>query len=162
MHTRTSVGRDFQDNLLGRLMEQRQITTIYLRNRMSVRGRILTFDAYVLLLDPFEGGPAQMIYKSAVVSISGPRPMGRRPGGPGGPGGPRRGPGGAGGPGGPRPPRPPYGPRDGEGGAPRYGSGPRDSEGNPPGYRPGPREGEGGPPRSAPGPRDNTPPDTQP
>jgi RNA chaperone Hfq len=89
MQARTSVGRDFQDNLLGRLMDTNQVTTIYLRNRMSLRGRIMRFDPYVVLLDPLDGTPPQMVYKSAVVSISGPRPrpggFGRRPGGPGGP-----------------------------------------------------------------------------
>ena len=88
MQARTSVGRDFQDNLLGRLMTTNQVPTIYLRNRMSLRGRILRFDPYVVLLDPLDGTPPQMVYKSAVVSISGPRQrpgFGRRPGGPGGP-----------------------------------------------------------------------------
>jgi len=97
MPAKTSVGRDFQDNILGRLMAGNQITTLYLRNRMSLRGRVVDFDPYVILLDPLDGGPPHMVYKSAVVSISGPRAPQRRPGGPGGP---RRG------PGGPRPPRP--------------------------------------------------------
>jgi RNA chaperone Hfq len=120
MQTRTSVGRVFQDNILARLMERRQITTLYLRNRMSLRGRILEFDPYVFLLEPLDGGPPQMVYKSAVVSVSGPRQFGgRRPGGP-----PRR----EGGP-----PRDGYRPREGgpEGYPPR--------EGGPEGYRP--REG---------------------
>jgi RNA chaperone Hfq len=125
MQARTSVGRDFQDNLLGRLMEGNQVTTIYLRNRMSLRGRIIRFDPYVVLLDPLDGSPPQMVYKSAVVSISGPR---GRPGGP-----PRGGPGR--GPGGPRPfrrddgDRPRYGPRD-EGDRPRFA--PRPPEGDRP------------------------------
>ena len=119
MRTKTSVGRDFQDDLLGALMDGRQVTTLYLRNRMSLRGRILTFDPYVLVLDPLDGTAPQMVYKSAVVSISGPRRMqrGRGPGGPGGPGGsPRR----PGGPyaSGPRPGGPPYGGPRHEG--PRY------------------------------------------
>ncbi|HEU4751601.1 MAG TPA: RNA chaperone Hfq [Armatimonadota bacterium] len=101
MPAKTSVGRDFQDTLLGRLMDGNQVTTVYLRNRMSIRGRIIKFDPFVLLIDPLEGGPLQMVYKSAVVSISGPRPPMRRPGF-GGPGGPPRGPR----PGGPRPPYP--------------------------------------------------------
>ncbi len=96
MPAKTSVGRDFQDNILGRLMAGNQVTTLYLRNRMSLRGRVLEFDPYVILLDPLDGGPPHMVYKSAVVSISGPRLPPRRPG----PGGPRRG------PGGPRYPRP--------------------------------------------------------
>lgn len=106
MTTRTSGARAFQENLLQRLTEVGEITTIYLRNRMSLRGRILKFDPYVLLLEPLDGSPATLVYKSAVVSISGPRrPMGpgRRPMGPGGPGGP--------GPRGFRPPRPDGPPR---------------------------------------------------
>lgn len=83
--TRTSVGRDFQDNVLQRLMQQRAVTTLYMRNRMSLRGRIVEFDPYVVLLVPLDGTPAQLVYKSAIVSVSGPRPRGRRPGGPGGP-----------------------------------------------------------------------------
>jgi hypothetical protein len=74
------------------------VTTLYLRNRMSVRGRIVTFDPYVILLEPLEGGPPHLVYKSAVVSISGPRlppPSGGR-GGARPPQGSR----------GPRPPRP--------------------------------------------------------
>jgi RNA chaperone Hfq len=100
MQPRTSAGRDFQENVLGHLMERRQITTIYLRNRMSLRGRILTFDPYVLLLEPLDGSPPQLVYKSAIVSITGPRQV-RRDGPPRGPGGPR--------PGGP-----PFRPREGE------------------------------------------------
>jgi RNA chaperone Hfq len=108
MATKTSVGRDFQDNLLGRLMTANQVTTIYLRNRMSLRGRILRFDPFVLLLDPLDGSPPQLVYKSAIVSISGPRlPMRRGPGGPR-PGGPPR----FQRPEGDR--RPPYPPRDGD------------------------------------------------
>jgi len=94
MQAKTSGGRDFQGNLLGGLVDREQITTIYLRNRMSLRGRILEFDPYVLLLEPLDGGPPHMVYKSSVVSISGPvRPVRRGPPpgrGPGGPGGPRR------------------------------------------------------------------------
>jgi len=78
MNTRTSFGRDFQEGLLERLCERRQITTLFLRNRMALRGRIACFDAYVLLLEPLDGSPQVMIYKSAVVSISGP-PRPQRP-----------------------------------------------------------------------------------
>lgn len=76
MQARTSGGRDFQDRVLGRLRETGQTATIYLRNRMSVRGRVLEFDPYVLLLEPVEGGPAHLVYKSAMVSVSGPRRTG--------------------------------------------------------------------------------------
>ena len=76
MQARTSGGRDFQDRVLGRLRETGQIATIYLRNRMSVRGRVLEFDPYVVLLEPVEGGPAHLVYKSAMVSVSGPRRAG--------------------------------------------------------------------------------------
>jgi len=82
MMKRTSMGRDFQDQLLARLQEGDLPTTLYLNNRMSVRGRILRFDSYVILMEPQDEGPLQMVYKSAVVSVSGPRQMGR--------GGPRR------------------------------------------------------------------------
>jgi RNA chaperone Hfq len=103
MQTRTSIGRDFQDQLLERLADRRQVATIYLRNRMSLRGRILEFDPYVFLLEPLDGSPPQLVYKSAIVAVSGPP---RRPGPPRrGPGGPRE-----------------YGPR--EGGPREYG--PRD------------------------------------
>ena len=84
MHTKTSAARDFQENILARLASGGEVATIYLRNRMSLRGRILEFDAYVLLLAPLDGAPPQMVYKSAVVSISGLRPerrvSGRGPG----------------------------------------------------------------------------------
>ncbi len=94
MRSKTSLGRDFQDQLLSRLMESKQIATIYLRNRMSLRGRVLRFDSYVVMLDPLDGTPPQLVYKSSMVSISGPRRMpapgengdrpsfGRRPDGP--------------------------------------------------------------------------------
>ena len=83
MRQRTSVGRDFQDNMLVRLMQRRNVATLYLRNRMALRGRILRFDPYVILLEPLDGTPPQLVYKSALVSISGPPP---RPGfGPRGP-----------------------------------------------------------------------------
>jgi sRNA-binding regulator protein Hfq len=106
-------------------MERRQIATLYLRNRMSLRGRILEFDAYVFLLEPLDGGPPQMVYKSAVVSVSGPRQFGG--GGPGRRPGPRR-----------------------EGGPPRDRDGYRSRDGSPEGYRgregaPEPRPQDGRP-----------------
>lgn len=122
MPPRTNLCRDFQENVLGRIAEARQIATIYLRNRMSIRGRVLEYDPYVLLIEPLDGSPAQLVYKSAIVSISGPRSLG---GGRGpGPGG--RGPGGRG-PEGSRPPRR-YPSEAGERGYPREGA-PRDGEG---------------------------------
>jgi RNA chaperone Hfq len=89
MQARTSFGRDFQDAVLVRIVERGQVATIYLRNRMAVRGRIKEFDPFVLLVEPLDGTPAQLVYKSAVVSISGPP----RPGGPRGPAPRRQGPG---------------------------------------------------------------------
>lgn len=79
MSKRTSGGRAFQENLLDHLSGAQQVTTIYLRNRMSLRGRILDFDPYVLLLEPLDGSPATMVYKSAIVSISGPQARRKRP-----------------------------------------------------------------------------------
>jgi RNA chaperone Hfq len=139
MQKRTSNGRTFQEDLLDRLAEHNAVTTIYLRNRMSLRGRIREFDPYVLLLEPLDGSPPTLVYKSAIVSISGPprRPTrpGFRPGGPR-PEGPR--------PGGSRPPQsfaPPRGPYPRPGGPPQGGYGPR-PEG------PGPeRPAESRPPR---------------
>lgn len=136
MQTRTSVGRDFQDAMLGRLAEHRLITTIYLRNRMSLRGRIVEFDPYVLLLEPLDGSPPQMVYKSSVVSISGPP----RRGGPGG--GPPRRPGF-------RPGGPDSRPYEGR---PRY-DGPPRNDGRPPYHGPQP---------DSRGHRDDAPPPRQP
>src|SRR5262245_64573321 len=78
---RTSIGKDFQEGTLGRLAEYGLVTTIYLRNRMSLRGRVIDFDPYVVVLEPLDGSPAQMVYKSAIVSVAGP-PRPRRPIGP--------------------------------------------------------------------------------
>lgn len=120
MPPRNTPSRDFQDNVLGKIVEQRQIATIYLRNRMSLRGRVTEFDPYVLMLEPLDGGPVQMVYKSSIVSISGPRTLGGRPSGP------PRGGGGRYPSDGPRPPRR-FGPdegghsREGERYAPREG-----------------------------------------
>lgn len=118
VQVKTSIGRDFQDVMLGRLAASGYPATIYLRNRMSLRGRIVDFDPYVLVLEPRDGSPVQMVYKSAIVSISGPpRPGPRGRGGPGGPGGPRRfGP----------PAERPYGPRQ------DYGPPRRPDDGGPP------------------------------
>jgi RNA chaperone Hfq len=80
MQTRTSQGQNFQDTILANLCGRRAPATLYLNNRMAMHGRILDFDAYVLLLEPADGGPVQMIYKSAVVSVTGP-PQRRRPSG---------------------------------------------------------------------------------
>lgn len=93
MQARTSVGRDFQDNILDQLMRRGQVATLYLRNRMALRGRVLKFDPYVLLLEPLDGSPPQLVYKSALVSVSGPRQMGpgRGPSRGPRPGGPREG-----------------------------------------------------------------------
>lgn len=87
MKNRPNGARDFQDDLLSHLIGGPQAITVYLRNRMAVRGRLLELDPYVLLIDPLDGTPPQMVYKSAVVSIS--VPPRRRPGGPPRPG-PRR------------------------------------------------------------------------
>lgn len=85
MQTRTSQGQNFQDSILANLRGRRSPATLYLNNRMALHGRILDFDAYVLLLEPADGAPVQMIYKSAVVSVAGPpRRRARRGGGPGG------------------------------------------------------------------------------
>src|SRR3989442_14020606 len=70
--TRTSPGQNFQDNVLAELRDRRAPATLYLNNRMALHGRILDFDPYVLLLQPKDGGPIQMIYKSALVSVAGP------------------------------------------------------------------------------------------
>jgi len=79
MQKRTSNGRTFQEDLLDRLAEHNAVTTIYLRNRMSLRGRIREFDPYVLLLEPLDGSPPTLVYKSAIVSISGPPRRPTRP-----------------------------------------------------------------------------------
>lgn len=71
------MGREFQDNVLERLLDRRQVTTVFLRNRMTIRGRIVEYDAYALLMEPLDGTPVQLVYKSAVVSIAAPPP--RRP-----------------------------------------------------------------------------------
>jgi RNA chaperone Hfq len=150
MQTRTSQGQNFQDSVLANLRDRRSAATLYLNNRMALHGRILDFDPYVLLLEPSDGSPIQMIYKSSVVSVAGPPMRGRRPGGFGG-GRPRddrprddtrggyRSDGPPRGPGGPdfRGPRPDYR-RDGEfRGGPERRGGPYDR---------GPRpEGPGGP-----------------
>ena len=81
MHPRTSVGREYQDNVLERLLDRRLVTTIFLRNRMTLRGRVIEYDPYVLLLEPVDGTPAHLDYKSSIVSISAPpnRPPQRGP-----------------------------------------------------------------------------------
>lgn len=131
MRAKTSVGRDFQEDLLGRLTEGRLVTTLYLKNRMSLRGRILTFDPYVIVLDPLDGTPPQMVYKSSLVSISGPRRPQRPSGGPGAMG-PRTG---------GRPPQRPYGsgprPEGYRSEGPRF-DGPRSEGPRSEGYRPAP------------------------
>src|SRR5256885_16185871 len=78
--TRTSPGQNFQDNVLADLRDRRASATLYLNNRMALHGRILDFDPYVLLLQPNDGGPVQMIYKSALVSVAGPPRGGPRRG----------------------------------------------------------------------------------
>lgn len=123
MHPRTSVGREYQDNVLERLLDRRLVTTIFLRNRMTLRGRVIEYDPYVLLLEPLDGTPAHLVYKSSIVSISAPpnRPPQR--------GGPRRD---------FRERRPDgeYRPHDGGDGAP-----PRREYSEPPRFnRPGPRQ----------------------
>src|SRR5215212_2054728 len=65
MQTRTSQGQNFQDSILDNLRGRRAPATLYLNNRMALHGRILDFDPYVLLLEPADGGPIQMVYKSA-------------------------------------------------------------------------------------------------
>lgn len=126
--------------MLGKIVEQRQIATIYLRNRMSLRGRVTEFDPYVLMLEPLDGGPVQMVYKSSIVSISGPRTLGGRPSGPPRGGGGSRYPSD-----GPRPPRRYGNEEGGPGGYPREG-GPREG-GERYSREGGPREGGPYPPR---------------
>src|SRR5436309_803678 len=84
---RTSAGQNFQDNILGTLRDRGQPVTLYLKSRLSVRGKVMDFDPYVVLVQPLDPGPMQMVYKSAIVSMSypparptrGPRPGGRPP-----------------------------------------------------------------------------------
>ncbi len=141
---RTSIGRNFQETTLERLAQRHQVTTIYLRNRMSLRGRIRDFDPYVVILEPLDGSPALMVYKSAIVSVAGP-PRSRRPGPPGrdhrGPGGEGR-PYGEGRPHGPRPDRP-----EGYGHRPEGGEGYHTRPPRPEGYGPRPDRPEGYGPR---------------
>lgn len=79
MNARTSFGKDFQDGALARLMQRQQVATLYLQNRLVLRGRIQRFDSFVVMIAPLDGGPSQMIYKSALVSISGPAQRPERP-----------------------------------------------------------------------------------
>src|SRR5437764_2186667 len=84
---RTSAGQNFQDNILGTLRDRGQPVTLYLKSRLSVRGKVMDFDPYVVLVQPLDSGPEQLVYKSAIVSMSypparpsrGPRPGGRPP-----------------------------------------------------------------------------------
>src|SRR6266540_1629268 len=84
---RTSAGQNFQDNILGTLRDRGQPVTLYLKSRLSVRGKVMDFDPYVVLVQTLDTGPLQMVYKSAIVSMSypparptrGPRPGGRPP-----------------------------------------------------------------------------------
>src|SRR5437867_1314556 len=84
---RTSAGQNFQDNILGTLRDRGQPVTLYLKSSLSVRGKVMDFDPYVVLVQPLDGGPQQLVYKSAIVSMSyppprpaySPRPGGRPP-----------------------------------------------------------------------------------
>src|SRR5438128_987504 len=54
---RTSAGQNFQDNILGTLRDRSQPVTFYLKSRLSVRGKVMDFDPYVVLVQPLDGGP---------------------------------------------------------------------------------------------------------
>ena len=69
---RTSAGQNFQDNILGTLRDRSQLVTLYLKSRLSVRGRVMDFDPYVVLVQPLDGGPLHALVNNAGVSPKAP------------------------------------------------------------------------------------------
>lgn len=76
-------GPSLQDQFLGKLRDEKSEVSIFLVNGIRLVGRIIGFDAYMIILD---NQGLQTIYKSAISTISiggGPAP-GSKPARPGG------------------------------------------------------------------------------
>ena len=60
--------RDYQTNILKELTEKKSPLTLYLMNGFQMRGSLIAFDDYVLVIDV--DGRQQMVFKHAVSTLT--------------------------------------------------------------------------------------------
>ena len=60
--------KEIQNKMLSDLIEKKSSLTIYLMNGFQMRGSLITFDDYVLVIDV--DGRQQMVYKHAVSTLT--------------------------------------------------------------------------------------------
>lgn len=67
---------NYQDQFLTAARREKCVVTLFLMNGFQMRGVIVGFDNFVVLLD--SDGRQQMIFKHAISTIAPPRPLGLR------------------------------------------------------------------------------------
>lgn len=60
--------RDYQTSILKELTEKKSPLTLYLMNGFQMRGSLIAFDDYVLVIDV--DGRQQMVFKHAVSTLT--------------------------------------------------------------------------------------------
>ena len=60
--------KEIQNKMLSDLIEKKRSLTIYLMNGFQMRGSLIAFDDYVLVIDV--DGRQQMVYKHAVSTLT--------------------------------------------------------------------------------------------
>lgn len=60
--------KEIQNKMLSDLIEKKRSLTIYLMNGFQMRGNLIAFDDYVLVIDV--DGRQQMVYKHAVSTLT--------------------------------------------------------------------------------------------
>ncbi|MBI5167274.1 MAG: RNA chaperone Hfq [candidate division NC10 bacterium] len=68
------VGDNLQDVFLNQVRREKTPVTIYLTNGFQLKGRVLGFDAFTVIL--LSDGRQLMIYKHAISTISPLKPLG--------------------------------------------------------------------------------------
>ena len=58
---------NYQDQLLNAVRSERMAVTIYLTSGFQIRGTIIFFDAYVIIVE--SEGKQQMVYKHAISTV---------------------------------------------------------------------------------------------
>lgn len=61
------VKNNIQDFLLNQARKEKQLITIYLSNGVPLKGKVLSFDNYTIIIE--NDGKQSMIYKHAITTI---------------------------------------------------------------------------------------------
>ena len=67
------VKNNIQDFLLNQARKDKQLITIYLSNGVPLKGKVLSFDNYTIIIE--NEGKQSMIYKHAITTIIPEKPI---------------------------------------------------------------------------------------